>query len=69
MKNTITIIGLVIGLTLTGCTTITTTGKDGAVTKTTSPVVSLWEKGFDFANMLYKDNKKTAVISAPKKGE
>ena len=69
MKNTITIIGLVIGLTLTGCTTITTTGKDGAVTKTTSPVVSLWEKVFDFGTTLYNDTKKTAVVAAPKKGE
>ena len=69
MKNTITIIALIIGLTLAGCTTLTTTSKDGTVTKTTAPVVSLWEKGFDFASMLYKDNKKTAVISAPKKGE
>ena len=69
MKHIVTLTLVVGTLILVGCTTITTTGKDGAVTKTTTPVVSLWEKGFDFASMLYKDNKKTAVISAPKKGE
>lgn len=69
MKNTITIIALIIGLTLAGCTTLTTTAKDGTVTKTTAPVVSLWEKVFDFGTTLYNDTKKTAVVAAPKKGE
>lgn len=66
MKHIVTLTLVVGTLILVGCTTITTTGKDGAVTKTTTPVVSLWERGFDFATNVF--NKKTEKsVAAPKK--
>ena len=65
MKNLL--IAVIAATCMTGCTTTTVTAKDGTTTKTTVPVVALWEHGFDLADSALKSKK--AAVAAPTKGE
>ena len=60
------LIAVIAATCMAGCTTTTVTAKDGTTTKTTVPVVALWEHGFDLADTAL--NTKKAAIAAPTKG-